>query len=238
MVQSPSWEANWYAASQETPRISRNPKIHYRTHKRPPPVSILGQPNPVHIHTSHFLEIHLNIIHPSTPRSPQVVTFPPVSPPRPYTLPSPHPYAPHAQPISFFSILSPAQYWMRSKAVPQLVRKLSRILRNPNVHGRVHNSQSLPSIPSHHYTVYSLPSYFFNIHFNIIIPLRLGFNAVSPSGPPPKSCTHLFSPYVPHDTPINLVRITNHDAPHYVIFSSPSQAQISSSAPYSQTLLA
>jgi len=43
-----------------------------------------------------------------------VVTFPPVSPPRPYTLPSPHPYAPHAQPISLFSILSPAQYWVRS----------------------------------------------------------------------------------------------------------------------------
>ena len=47
MVQSPSWEANWFAASQEIPRISRNPKVHYRTHKRPPPVSILGQPNPV-----------------------------------------------------------------------------------------------------------------------------------------------------------------------------------------------
>ena len=28
--------------------------------------------------------------------------------------PSPHPYTPHAQPISFFSILSPAQYWMSS----------------------------------------------------------------------------------------------------------------------------
>ena len=27
--------------------------------------------------------------------------------------PSPHPYAPHAQPISFFSILSPVQYWVR-----------------------------------------------------------------------------------------------------------------------------
>jgi len=40
-VQSPSWEANWFAASQEIPRISRNPKVHYRTHKRPPPVSIL-----------------------------------------------------------------------------------------------------------------------------------------------------------------------------------------------------
>ena len=71
MVQSPSWEANWFAASQEIPRISRNPKVHYRTHKRPPPVPTLGQPNPVHIPTSHLLEIHPNIIHPSTPRSPQ-----------------------------------------------------------------------------------------------------------------------------------------------------------------------
>ena len=44
MVKSPSWEANWFAASQEIPRISRNPKVHYRTHKCPPPVSILGQP--------------------------------------------------------------------------------------------------------------------------------------------------------------------------------------------------
>ena len=43
-----------------------------------------------------------------------VVSFPPVSPSRPYTPPSPPPYAPHAQPISFFSILSPAQYWVRS----------------------------------------------------------------------------------------------------------------------------
>ena len=58
------------AASQEIPRISRNPKVHYRTYKRQPPVSILGQPNPVHIPTSHLLEIHPNIIHPSTPRSP------------------------------------------------------------------------------------------------------------------------------------------------------------------------
>ena len=71
MVQSPSWEANWFTASQEIPRISRNPKVHYCTHKRPPPVSILGQPNPVHIPTSHLLEIHRNIIHPFTPRSPQ-----------------------------------------------------------------------------------------------------------------------------------------------------------------------
>jgi len=71
MVQIPSWAATWFAASQEIARISRNPKVHYRTHKRPPPVSILGQPNPVHITTSHLLEIHPNIIYPSTTRSPQ-----------------------------------------------------------------------------------------------------------------------------------------------------------------------
>ena len=84
MVQSPYWEANRFAASQEIPRISRNPNDHYRTHKRPPPVPILGQPNPVHIPTSHLLEIHPNIIHPSTPRSPQW-SFPPVSLPTTYT---------------------------------------------------------------------------------------------------------------------------------------------------------
>jgi len=51
------------AASQDFPRISLNPKIHYRNHKRPPLVSILGQPNPVHIPTSHLLEIvYLRIV--------------------------------------------------------------------------------------------------------------------------------------------------------------------------------
>ena len=105
MVQSPSWEANRFAASQETPRISRNPKVHYRTHKRPPPLSILGQPNPVHIPKAHRLEFHPNIIHPSTPRSlhwSPPLRFPQEDPIQP---PSPHPYAPHAQPISFSSCM-------------------------------------------------------------------------------------------------------------------------------------
>ena len=65
MVQSPSWEANWFAASQEIPHISRNPKVHYSTHKCTPNVPILGQPNPVQIPTSHLLQIRPNIIHSS-----------------------------------------------------------------------------------------------------------------------------------------------------------------------------
>ena len=90
MVQSPSWEANWFAASQEIPRISRYPKVHYRTHKRPPPVSILGQTNPFHIPTSHLLEIHLYIIHPSIPRSlqwPPSLRFPHQDPIHPLSSP-------------------------------------------------------------------------------------------------------------------------------------------------------
>ena len=92
MVQSPSWEANWFAANQEIPSISRNPKVHYRTHKRPPPVSILSQPNTVHITTSHLLEIHPSIIHPSTPRSPQwslSLRFPHQDPIHPLSSPIP-----------------------------------------------------------------------------------------------------------------------------------------------------
>jgi hypothetical protein len=71
MEQSPSWEANRFAASQEIPRVLLNPKVHYSTHNCLPPVPIQSQSNPLHTPTSHFLKIHPNIILPPTPGSPQ-----------------------------------------------------------------------------------------------------------------------------------------------------------------------
>jgi len=88
-VQSPSWAANWFAASQEIPRISRNPKVHYRTHKRPPPVTILGQsiyPHPTSWRSILILSTHLRLGLPSG-------LFPSGFPTKTLCTLSPHPYA-------------------------------------------------------------------------------------------------------------------------------------------------
>ena len=62
MEQSPSWEANRFAASKEIPRILWKPKFHYRIHKYPPPLRILSQLNPVHNPTSHFICSSISIL--------------------------------------------------------------------------------------------------------------------------------------------------------------------------------
>ena len=98
-MQSPSWAADWFAASQEIPRISRNPKVHYRTHKRTPPVASPIQstyPHPTSWRSILILSTHLRLGLPSG-------LFPSGFPTKTLYALSPHPYAPHAQPISFFS---------------------------------------------------------------------------------------------------------------------------------------
>ena len=110
MEKSPSWKANRFSASQEIPRILWNPTVYYRIQKCPLRVPILSQMDPDHTSTSHFLKIHL----PTYAWVFHVVSFLQVSPPKPCIRLSSSPYALHAPPISFFSILSPEQYWVRS----------------------------------------------------------------------------------------------------------------------------
>ena len=58
MERSPSWEANWSAASQEIPHILWNPKVHFRIHKCPPPAPLLSQLQPVQLpHPSSWRSI-------------------------------------------------------------------------------------------------------------------------------------------------------------------------------------
>jgi len=113
MVQSPSWEVHWFAASQEIPRISRNRRFitaltsirHLSLFWAGPIQSIY--PHPTSWRSILILSTHRRLGLPSgiLPSGFPIKTL--------YT-PSPHPYAPHAQRISFFSILSPAPYWARS----------------------------------------------------------------------------------------------------------------------------
>jgi hypothetical protein len=102
-------EANRFSSRQEIPGTSWNPKVHYHIHKCSQPIYILSQFDPLHILTSHFLKIHLVIILPSKPGFHQWSLSPQVSTPKPCIHHS-TPYALHAPPISFFSILSPEQY--------------------------------------------------------------------------------------------------------------------------------
>ena len=86
-------------------------------------------PHPISRRSVLILSTHLRLGLPSG-------LFPSGFPTKTLFAPSPYPYSPHAQPISFFAILSPAQYWARStnhlapryaiSSIPPLPRPSSR----------------------------------------------------------------------------------------------------------------
>ena len=137
MQQSYSWEAIRFSASQEIPRILRNPKVHYRIHNIPSHLLTLNHINSVHTPTSHFLKIHFNIILPSTPWSSKWSL----------SLRSPHSdplctslqYVLHAPLVSFFLILSPEWHLvmgyrsLRSTSCSCLPPPITSFFWSPNV---------------------------------------------------------------------------------------------------------
>jgi hypothetical protein len=62
------WDATSRSANQEFPSIWRNPNVHYRVHKSPPPVPILKQINPLNITPFCLSKINFSIILPPTSR--------------------------------------------------------------------------------------------------------------------------------------------------------------------------
>ena len=108
---SPSWKANRFSASQETPRTVWKLKIHCRIHKCPPPVTVLSQINPRPHPTSWRSILILYRIYSWVL---QAISFPQATPPKPCTRLSSAPYMLPAPPIPFFKIWSTEWYFVRS----------------------------------------------------------------------------------------------------------------------------
>ena len=113
MEQSPSWKANGSAAGQEIPCIfgtrrfitvftsARHLSLSWANSIQSP------QSPPTSWRSILILSSHLRLDLPSG-------LFPSRFPTRTLCTPLPSPYALHAPPISFFSILPPAQHWVMS----------------------------------------------------------------------------------------------------------------------------
>jgi hypothetical protein len=125
------------------PAFLWNPKVPQRTHKCPPPVPILSQLHLVPMTPYDFLNIHLNIILPSTSGSPQQslsLRFPHQQPVHPSLLPHPG-YMPRSSHSSRFN--HPHNDWVRNKdhSAPHYVTFSTPLLPCPTY------TQIFPSTP-------------------------------------------------------------------------------------------
>jgi hypothetical protein len=127
MEQSPSWEANHFSASQEIPRILKNPKVHYHIHNSPPTVSILSHGNAIHAPPPGQLVLifNYNIILPSTRGSSKwslslSLRFPHQNPTCTSTLPHAC-YMPRPSHSSFFD--QPNNIWWGVRIIKLLIFK-------------------------------------------------------------------------------------------------------------------
>ena len=111
MLQSPSREANRFATNQEIPRILWNPKVHYRIQKCHLSLSWASSIKSIPPHPTSWRPILILSSYPCLGLPSGL--FPPRFPTKTLYSPLPPPYALHVPPVSFFLILSPAQYWVR-----------------------------------------------------------------------------------------------------------------------------
>jgi hypothetical protein len=103
MKQNLSREASRTSDSQETPRIVKNPKLHYQIHKSQPPFYILSQMNP--LQAPHSISYGLTLILSSSP----CLVLPSGLFPSGFSTKTPHApylsiYMLHSQPITQFLI--------------------------------------------------------------------------------------------------------------------------------------
>ena len=127
MEESHFWEGNRFAASQEIPRISWNPMF-ITAFSRARHLS-LSWGTPIHsTPPSHFLEIHLNIILPSTPGSSKWSLSPQVSPPNSCMHLFSTPYVLHVHPSHSSRFKIPDNIWWRVHIIEFLIMQCSPLL--------------------------------------------------------------------------------------------------------------